>query len=84
MAKGEKTNNTDGLYQRMVSIKKTGGKGDKQKSGEDTYRLEGWSDDPEMESSTAQKDKFQKQKVYDQMMENRKKKLNLGKWERKK
>lgn len=79
----DKTGGTDSIYQRMTSIKKSGKNGDKQKSGEDIYDENGWSDDPSMESSTTQKDKFQKQKVFDQMMENRKKKLGLGKLDKK-
>jgi len=79
----EKTGATDSTYQRMTSIKKSGARGDKQKNAEDIYDENGWSDDPSMESSTEQKDKFHKQKIYDQMMETRKKKLGLGKLDRK-
>ena len=79
----QKTGGADSLYQRMTSTKKSGARGDKQKSGEDIYDELGWSDDPSMESNTDQKDKFQKQKVFDQMMENRKKRLGLGKLDKK-
>lgn len=83
MATLQKSHGVDSLYQRMTSIKKSGKRGDGQKNGEDVYDQEGWEDDPSIESNTDQKDRFQKQKVFDQMMENRKKKLGLGKLDKK-
>lgn len=82
---GQKTGGADSLYSRMTSIKKSGAKGDKQKNGEDTAKMEGWDDDPSLESGAEQKQKFEKEKVYATMLanENRKKKLALGKWGRK-
>lgn len=83
MATLQKTHGADSLYQRMTGIRKSGKKGDKQKNAEDVYDENGWTDDPSMESNTDQKDRFQKQKVFDQMMENRRKKLGLGKLDKK-
>ena len=74
-----KTADSDSQYQKMTNKPRKG----PQKSGEDIYAAEDWIDDPELESGKEQKDKFEKQRMYDQMMKNRKKKLGLGKWGRK-
>ena len=83
---GEKTPGADSTYQKMTAKKKSGDS--PQCDGEDVYKAEGWEDEPDMESpeSREQKDRFEKQKAYQAMLqaENKKKKLGIGKWGRKK
>mgnify|MGYP001586999243 CR=1 FL=1 len=78
-----KTQGADSTFQKMTSTKKA--PGSKQLNGEDVQKLEGWEDDPDMESpeSAEKKDRFEKEKAYSAMMENRKKKLGVSKWDAK-